>query len=1038
VNLDRAGVSDSWKIFALKDLSSVSAIHRRRAWAVTVLAVLVFTPFAVLELRSSWIESRLFSMIDRRVTFSLKAGPSSDLQRPSPGPYDQRLGFSNLADLVARLRKNGYEVTGQARVSETALALTLLGLSPIYHEKSQAGLRIDDRAGIPFFEAGYPVRIYPEFRAIPPLVVNTLLFIENRQLQDRSSPERNPAVEWERLTKAVLDLAIHTVDRKHPMIGGSTLATQLEKMRHSPGGRTNSVSEKIRQVASASLRAYLDGIDTRGAQQRIICDYINSIPLAATPAQGEVIGLGDGLQAWYGADFDSVNHLLSANEDTLDSADMEERARAYREVLSLIVALRAPTWYLSHHPDVLALQTDRYLRLLAAKGVISTRVRDLALRSRQEPRPQPLPERTGNFVPYKAPNLIRSTLLPQLGLQSGYSLDRLDLTVQTTLDKDAQDSATRFLESLSDPSVVDAAGLHQYQLLDRGNPQSVIYSVTLFERTKGANELRIQTDNYDHPLDINQGTKLQLGSTAKLRTLIHYMEIITELHEKYARMSPDELRSVAVIPGDNLTAWALSYLSTATDKGLQPMLETALKRKYSGNPGEAFFTAGGLHHFANFERSEDSEIMTVSEGFQRSVNLVFIRLLRDIERYYMYRVPGASPTVLSDPANQARHRYLVRFADLEGRQFLKRFYEKYRGQTFEQALNTLVSGVNLTPLRAAVIYRSVRPQDGQIKFDAFLQAHVPASAMARQQLDDLYTRYGPDKFNLQDRGYLARIHPLELWLLNYREQHPEATLAQVYTDSANQRQEVYQWLFTTRYKHAQDKRIETLLEMDAFKEIHRAWKRLGYPFDSLVPSYATAIGVSGDTPAALAKLVGILLNDGVSYPTVRIQQLHFGQDTPSETILRRRPEPGEQLLPQVVARIVRREMLGVVEKGTGRRARGGLKLPDGTVLPIGGKTGTGDNQFHIYGKGGGLLDSRAVNRTAAFAFFIGDRFFGTIVAFVPGNNAASYKFTSALAVQVLKDLTPTFIPLIEKTYPEHFSIVGQRVGSMVIGGKHRG
>jgi hypothetical protein len=95
-------------------------------------------------------------------------------------------------------------------------------------------------------------------------------------------------------------------------------------------------------------------------------------------------------------------------------------------------------------------------------------------------------------------------------------------------------------------------------------------------------------------------------------------------------------------------------------------------------------------------------------------------------------------------------------------------------------------------------------------------------------------------------------------------------------------------------------------------------------------------------------------------------------------------------------------MIGVVENGTGRRLHGGLKLPDGTIVPVGGKTGTGDNEFRIYGAQGGLLGSRVVNRTAAFAFFIGDRFFGTILAFVPGKEAANYKFTRALAVQVLR------------------------------------
>lgn len=780
----------------------------------------------MVELRSSWLESHLFSAVDGGLAFAVKPGPGPDLERSPAGPYDVRLGFHDLPGFLSRLKTGPYEVVAQARSSKTAHVLALVGLPPIYHEKIQAGLRIEDWQGQTLLNARYPARTYPEYHSIPPLVVSTLLFIENRQLREESYPDRNPAIEWERLGKAVIDLAIHTVDRKHPMIGGSTLATQLEKVRHSPGGQTYSVSEKVRQMASASLRAYLDGSDTRLAQQRIICDYINSIPLAATPAQGEIIGLGDGLRSWYGADFDAVNQLLSADERTLEASHMAMRARAFRQVLSLFLALRAPTWYLVHHSDALALQTDRYLRLLAANRIISTRLRDLALRSHVQPAPAP-PMPTSSFVANKAPNAIRSALLPLLGLDNTYALDRLDLTVKTTLDKDAQDSTTQFLASLSDPSRAVAAGLNQYQLLDRGNPGSVVYSVTLYERAGSANLLRVQTDNFNQPLDVNQGTKLQLGSTAKLRTLIHYLEIVTELHDKYASMSPEDLRAVSTFPGDNLTAWALSYLSTAADKSLQSMLEAALQRKYSGSPGEVFFTAGGLHRFANFERSEDNEIMTVSEGFQRSVNLVFVRLLRDIERYHMFRVPGASPGVLADPADPARTRYLSRFADLEGRIFLKRFYEKYKTQTGDQALESLVSGIRLTPLRAAVIYRSVRPQDGIERFRAFFEAHLPASALAGKSLEDLYNKYGPDKFNLQDRGYLARVHPLELWLLNYRDRHPQATLGEIYDNSANERQQVYGWLFKTRYKHAQDKRIETLLEMDAFKEIHRAWKRLG-------------------------------------------------------------------------------------------------------------------------------------------------------------------------------------------------------------------
>ena len=97
----------------------------------------------------------------------------------------------------------------------------------------------------------------------------------------------------------------------------------------------------------------------------------------------------------------------------------------------------------------------------------------------------------------------------------------------------------------------------------------------------------------------------------------------------------------------------------------------------------------------------------------------------------------------------------------------------------------------------------------------------------------------------------------------------------------------------------------------------------------------------------------------------------------------RRTGKGSQVLSPVIATLVRKEMIGVVENGTGARAHGGFKLPGGVVLPVGGKTGTGDNRLQEFGPRGSVIGSKVVNRTAAFVFFIGDRFFGTILAFVP-------------------------------------------------------
>jgi hypothetical protein len=77
---------------------------------------------------------------------------------------------------------------------------------------------------------------------------------------------------------------------------------------------------------------------------------------------------------------------------------------------------------------------------------------------------------------------------------------------------------------------------------------------------------------------------------------------------------------------------------------------------------------------------------------------------------------------------------------------------------------------------------------------------------------------------------------------------------------------------------------------------------------------------------------------------------------------------------------------------------------------VGGKTGTGDNRYKKFSKGGELISSVAVNRTATFAFFIGDRHFGVVTAFVSGSGADEYSFTSSLPVTILKLLAPAITP----------------------------
>jgi membrane peptidoglycan carboxypeptidase len=313
-----------------------------------------------------------------------------------------------------------------------------------------------------------------------------------------------------------------------------------------------------------------------------------------------------------------------------------------------------------------------------------------------------------------------------------------------------------------------------------------------------------------------------------------------------------------------------------------------------------------------------------------------------------------------------------------------------------------------------MLYKAVYPDTDVTSLSRYLKTHVSASVLAAEDLDQLFYKYSPENFDLQDQGYITKVHPLELWLVGYLLQHPDATKTEVMTDSAEQRQNVYRWLFKSSRKNAQQRRIMTLLEDEAFKQIHTAWDRLGYPFGSLTPSYATSIGASGDRPAALAELMGILRNDGVRLSTVRFNSLHYAQSTPYETVLDKEIEHGQQVLPPELAKVARGALIGVVEAGTAGRLKGVYKDVNGTPLSVGGKTGTGDHRREIWGAGGHLIDTVFISRAATFTFFLGERFFGVMTAYVAGPSAESYHFTSSLPVQIIKFLEPTLAPLVNK------------------------
>jgi membrane peptidoglycan carboxypeptidase len=983
-------------------------------WLLLLIILIVLGLAAAKEMRTSKFQAREISKYAASLKYELQPGPSDAIRYPGAGPFDQRLGYSALDEFLPRLLKRNYVVSAQTRFSPALMKYSDKGFFVPYAEKIQAGLSITDCRAAPLYQFKYPQQLYSSFATIPPLVVSSLLFIENRFLLDPHQPLANPAVDWPRFGMAAWSQVAKLLRLPGQSAGGSTLATQLEKYRHSPDGLTMSGAEKIRQMISASVRAYQAGPETLQARQNVVRDYLNSVPLSAVPGHGEVHGMAEGLRVWYGADFNKANERL-ASPDT-DPKSLSEKGLALREMLSLMIAQRRPSHYLTKGRDELASLTDSHIRLLAQNGVIDAPLAAAALASQvtyrdwaTQPTIQPIETNKGISV-------ARSRLAGLLN-RPLYDLDRLDLSATSTLQGELQTQATAYLKHLADPTYAAEIGLIGERLLTPTSTTQVRYSFTLFELTPDGSRVRVQTDSTDQPFDINEGSKLELGSTAKMRVLTTYLQIIAELHDKYGTMTIPELKKVDVPDQDRLSRWAVDYLIQNNDRDLPKMLGAALDRKYSASPGEAFFTGGGLHTFVNFRKEDNGRLPTLRDAIRESINLPFIRLMRDLVRYTTYSGPNSSAELLKDDRDPRRQEYLASFADKEGTSFLLKFWKKYRNKDTQARLETFLDGMRPTPIRMAAVHRYLFPQADQESFNTFVRSHLKGAKLNEkltdERLERLYLSYGPGSYDLPDQGFIAKVHPLDLWLIGYLLSNPDAKFSQIVKASQYERQEVYSWLFKSRHKGARDSRIRTMLEIEAFLDIHQRWQKVGYPFDHLVPSLATAIGSSGDRPAALAELIGTILNDGVRMPTLRIDSLHFAANTPYETKLINDPDVGKRVMPSEVATAMREALSQVVDAGTAKRVSGSFVTPDGKPLAMGGKTGTGDNRIEAIGSGGRILSSKSINRTATFVFYIGDSHFGTLTAFVPGRTAEAFKFTSALPVQVLKGMAPILMPYLQ-------------------------
>ena len=151
---------------------------RRRTLVVAGTAVGVLFLLGVVtvwEVRTSTLQSIYFSRVGGEITYSLAPGPSSSIRFPAEGPFDARLGYPAIPAFVERATARGFNVVEQAQVSTRFGDLMASGYFPIYKEKAQGGLTLQDQGGGVFFASPHPARIYAAFDSIPDVLGRSLV-----------------------------------------------------------------------------------------------------------------------------------------------------------------------------------------------------------------------------------------------------------------------------------------------------------------------------------------------------------------------------------------------------------------------------------------------------------------------------------------------------------------------------------------------------------------------------------------------------------------------------------------------------------------------------------------------------------------------------------------------------------------------------------------------------------------------------------------------------------------------------------------------
>lgn len=1014
-------------------------------WAAGVVGV----GGAVVAIEDQWspIANTFFPPLAQGRIFTTER--PTGIGAPSEGQDGVRRGYDRMEKIDYRLTK----IAGMARPETTGRTWkdrNVLGLRlyPIYESKIQAGLKITDEQGEKIWESPFPEKAYKNFETLPKSLVEMLLYVENRALLGDHPKTWNHTVEVPRMIVAIAynvgNIFTSPFGFKFDRAGGSTLAIQLEKILYTLNSRTTTWGDKGRQIFTAATRRYMEIDNPAISIRKTILNYINVAPMAAHKKFGEVIGFSEAFEDHFGIDIDEANRILNIPQNELHGDDLVAAGKVYRAALSLIMALQRPDDYLNKRPEVMHARVNAFLKngdgrqLLVESGIITPELADVILAT-----PTILADPASQKIDYrprdKVIDTLRTDLMQVLDEKNLQTLDLLDMEVTTTVLGKANRNISKRVASFKTPEGAKAEEFIGKYLLD--NPEQAKHiniTANIYRADPGYNALVVEVDTNAGRFNYNGGLR-NLGSTFKIPTTGEYFELYEGMFHKYKDMAPEDLRKIAIYPGDNMTRRMIDYMANpANARTIEAVLDYACDAPYSGNPSRTYFTNGGQARYQNFKREYDGMPWTVCSALRLSPNLPFVNMMEDMTKNILAQKMNIDPAMLTDKNNPTRLKYLEKYGLYDGELLVKQqFWPQQRQKTPDDLVSFLAEKSRmqkgyLSDRGAAVIYMTLYPDAPQDKMASFIR-EVCKKCGSKDNFEGLYNTFAKDKYvggisTLADRGYIVDLNPIELMLARLRIQNPDIQRSEAVVALKPVIIESNQWLRTIGLE-AGNTKMKIILEKEGFDYFYNSLAKKGYPFvNERIPSLNAPLGGAPTNPNFLANYMGILVRGGMQAEIVRYSNIRFGKDTPFDMGDYKPlnvPAP-RRVMSEAVAKKLHQSIVDIVEKGgTAAKVNGILKTSDGKPIQVAMKTGSADGFLKVKGQ---AKPSESIGRSGTVVFSMAGRYFGTIVVSMPGGEEAlKSRFNAAMAVRTwLKTMG-----YLQEEFDRNAGVVAPKISSVV-------